>query len=166
MSIYYDERNKEIMRSGDGMQKIVQLVRSHNAPRWRPGEHSIEEVNRPDIITIVIDEEEARFELRRPLHMKVNGATYRLDSAIVRDVTGAHFSCLLTISGKYFAFDGESFSKLSHFNWPHVMNKNQNWSFEGSKWGDDDATHVRKKGSQIIWNFSNSYQELFYYRVQ
>ena len=53
-------------------------------------------------------------------------------------------------------FDGESFSRISKMNWKHLINKNQEWTFEGSVW---QGTKI-----QIKWNFRNGYQLLFYYR--
>ena len=83
--------------------------------------------------------------------------TYKLDSAVVRDTKKRHFCSVLEIGGKECGFDGASFRKLSAFKWKKFLNANKNWTFEGSTWtGTTD---------DILWNFKNGYQILFYYRV-
>ena len=85
------------------------------------------------------------------------GVKYKLDSSVIRDTTKKHFCALLEIGGKQCGFDGASFRKLSEFNWKELINSNKNWTFEGSTWeGTKD---------DILWNFKNGYQILFYYRV-
>jgi hypothetical protein len=84
------------------------------------------------------------------------GSKYVLDSAVIRDTEAVHFCSTLTCSGKGMGFDGESFSRIADFDWKPLINKNEDWSFDGSVWqGTKD---------QIRWNFRNGYQLLFYYR--
>lgn len=85
-----------------------------------------------------------------------NKAIFKLDSVIIRDTEKTHFCSLLTINKKEFGFDGVSYRRLSKFKWNHLLNKNQDWSFEGSFW-----KNTRK---HIKWNFKNGYQLLIYYR--
>ena len=89
----------------------------------------------------------------------VNGEniTYKLDSAVVRDTKKKHFCCVLEIGGKQCGFDGASFRKLSEFNWKPLLNSDKDWTFEGSTWGGTTK--------DILWNFKNGYQILFYYRI-
>ena len=54
------------------------------------------------------------------------------------------------------AFDGESFRRIKQMKWKDIINKNQEWTFDGSVW--EGTTQ------QIKWNFRNGYQMLFYYR--
>ena len=88
----------------------------------------------------------------------INGKNvkYKLDSCVVRDTTKKHFCAVLEIGDKQCGFDGASFRKLSEFNWKRLINSNENWTFEGSTW--DGTTN------NILWNFKNGYQILFYYR--
>jgi len=81
---------------------------------------------------------------------------YVLDSAVVRDTEAIHFCSTLTCGGKGMGFDGGSFSRIADFDWKPLINKNEDWSFDGSVW---DGTK-----DQIRWNFRNGYQLLFYYR--
>lgn len=81
---------------------------------------------------------------------------YVLDSAVIRDTEAVHFCSTLTCGSKGMGFDGESFSRVADFDWKPLINKDNEWTFEGSVW---EGT---KK--QIKWNFRNGYQLLFYYR--
>lgn len=94
----------------------------------------------------------------RPLKMiTYKGYEYILDSVVIRDTTGNHFASCLTCNGKEKGFDGASFSRLSDFSWKQYINTDKDWTFEGSNWND-------KKDDNILWNFRNGYQLLFYYR--
>ena len=86
----------------------------------------------------------------------LKNSKYILDSAVIRDTDALHFCSTLTCGGKGMGFDGESFSRVGYFDWKPLINKNHEWTFEGSVW----------KGTkkQIKWNFRNGYQLLFYYR--
>lgn len=81
---------------------------------------------------------------------------YVLDSAVIRDTEAIHFCSTLTCGGKGMGFDGESFSRVADLDWKPLINKDKEWTFDGSVW---EGT---KK--QIKWNFRNGYQLLFYYR--
>ena len=83
---------------------------------------------------------------------------YMLDSAAIIDTKGRHFCCLITYDKKQYGFDGASFKRLNPFNWISWINKNKEWTFEGSNFNDDPADPIK-------WNFMNGYVELFYYRV-
>ena len=87
----------------------------------------------------------------------LKGSKYVLDSAVVRDTEAVHFCSTLTCSGKGMGFDGESFSRVADLDWKPLINKDKEWTFEGSVW------QGTKK--QIKWNFRNGYQLLFYYRT-
>ena len=54
---------------------------------------------------------------------------YKLDSAVLRDTTKVHFSAYITCNGKPFGFDGESFARMTPFNWQKKMNKDTKWRF-------------------------------------
>ena len=76
--------------------------------------------------------------------------TYALDSVLIRDTSTRHFCCLITCNGKDLGFDGESYHRMSPFEWRKLINENKSWTFEGSN---------------VDWNFRNGYQKLYYYRV-
>ena len=78
------------------------------------------------------------------------GIKYELDSVLVRNTSARHFCCVLTCGGKEYGFDGESFHRMSLFDWKNLINKDKDWTF---------------KGSSLTWNFRNGYQQLYYYRV-
>ena len=80
---------------------------------------------------------------------------YVLDSAIVRNNKKHHFCTVLTCNGEEYGYDGVSFAKLSPFKWRKNLNKNKNWTFEGSTSGRQ----------RMLWNFEKGYSLLFYYRV-
>ena len=86
-----------------------------------------------------------------------DGRKFALDSAIVRDTQNKHFCCVMTYDKKECGFDGVSFRRLSSFSWKQYLNKNQEWTFEGSNWSDSSGS--------IKWNFKNGYQILFYYKI-
>ena len=79
-------------------------------------------------------------------------ATYKLDSAILRDISERHFSAYLTINGKDYGFDGESFSRIEPFQWKNKLNTNTRWRFA--------------EQNNIFFNFTKGYQILIYYRVK
>lgn len=76
---------------------------------------------------------------------------YELDSILIRDKSARHFACVIMCGGVECGFDGESFHRMSKFNWKKLINKDQNFTFEGSN---------------VYWNFMNGYQELNYYRIK
>ena len=115
----------------------------------------------PDVLAIeILDEVSKKYDKSKELvYTNIDGlnVTYKLDSSVVRDTKKRHFCCVLEIGGKECGFDGASFRKLSTFKWKKFLNANKNWTFEGSTW--DGTTE------DILWNFKNGYQILFYYRV-
>lgn len=83
---------------------------------------------------------------------------YELDSAALIDTIGRHFCCLITYDKQEYGFDGASFKRLNPFKWKHLINNNQDWTFEGSIFDHNPKT-------PILWNFKNGFVQLFYYRV-
>ena len=115
----------------------------------------------PDITVLEIWDEDAIGIIHDSIQLKSNKAasahTYKLDSAIVRDVDQQHFCALLTCGGKPYGFDGSSFSRIGPLNWkPFLQHRSKTWTFEGSIFGS---------GKQIEWSFSKAYALLFYYRI-
>jgi hypothetical protein len=76
---------------------------------------------------------------------------YILDSAVLRDTKKEHFSAYITCNGNPFGFDGESFARMTPFDWKKKMNKNTKWRFADKY--------------QTYFNFQRGYYMLFYYRV-
>ena len=56
-------------------------------------------------------------------------AKYKLDAAILRDVNQVHFTAYITINGKEYGFDGESFSRIEPFQWKKRLYTNTQWRF-------------------------------------
>lgn len=85
--------------------------------------------------------------------VKKNGETYTyvLDSAVLRDTKKQHFSAYITCNGNSFAFDGESFARMTPFEWKKKMNKNIKWRFA--------------EQYETYFNFQQAYFMLFYYRI-
>ena len=108
----------------------------------------------PDIaiVTLVdyLDGAQASDFTNKPQKVNYNGATYELDSAIVRDISKNHFCCGITCNKTEMVFDGSAFSKLTGKQWKSFINKNHNWSPPGSK---------------NTWNFMQGYSMLLYYRI-
>ena len=77
--------------------------------------------------------------------------TYILDSAILRDTQKEHFSAYITCNGKPFGFDGESFARMTPFDWKKKMNKDTKWRFANQH--------------KTYFNFQRGYYMLFYYRI-
>ena len=103
-----------------------------------------------------IDEIASEFN-KKPVSFTVNNGKYKIDSAVVRDVSKQHFCATITCEGKEMGYDGMSFHRLVSLDWKEKMNSNINWQFEGTK--DYD-------GTPLEWNFMKSYQLLIYYRIQ
>ena len=85
-------------------------------------------------------------------------AKYALDSMVVRDTQQRHFCALLTCGGDGYGFDGESYARMTKFNWREkALRKGRAWTFEGSKWSGSNE--------QIVWKLKKSYSIALYYRV-
>jgi hypothetical protein len=85
-----------------------------------------------------------------------DGTKYKLDSVIIRNTKGHHFSSLLTCENKEYGYDGMSFHRLVPLSWKKNLNKDLVWRFEGSTDANDKL---------LEWNFRSGYQMLVYYRV-
>jgi hypothetical protein len=110
----------------------------------------------PDVIVLEFFDNESKTTLNKPTHFLIEDKKYKLDSCVIRDQDGNHFSSMLTCEKKEMAYDGMSFHRLVNMEWKKRINTNYSWQFEGSKDADDKA---------IEWNFLNGYQMLIYYRV-
>ena len=110
----------------------------------------------PEVLIIEIIDDDAKTIQNRPLEFTMSdndsssSISYRLDAAILRDISRQHFCSLLTCNSQQYSFDGASYSRLTEYKWKDVLNRPTKWGFEG---------HPLK------WSFLKSYQMLFYYRV-
>ena len=93
------------------------------------------------------------WEIKNTIEIVDNGEkyTYQLDSAVLRDTKEKHFSAYITCNKKQFAFDGESFARLTPFKWKTKLNKDTQWRFA--------------EQYETYFNFQKGYVMLFYYRV-
>ena len=108
----------------------------------------------PEIILVEIIDRDAVNITNRPSTFNIvkfgKKHTYKLDAAIVRDISQQHFCSVLTCNDNGYSFDGASFSRLSPYNWRDSLNREIKWGFEG---------HTLK------WSFMKGYQMLFYYKI-
>ena len=111
------------------------------------------------IIVEIMDEKDDKTQTNiteKPLNIEYpDGRKYVLDSVSIRDITRNHMCSLITYDKKECGFDGGSYKRLSEYKWKELINKDEDWTFEGSVWEDT--------GTPIIWNFKNGYQILYYY---
>ncbi len=110
----------------------------------------------PHIIVLEFFDAESKTTTNKPTKFKLGNAKYQLDSAVIRDKNGNHFSSLLTCEKKEMAYDGMSFHRLVNMEWKNRINTNYSWRFDGSTDAEDKP---------IEWNFLSAYQMLIYYRI-
>jgi hypothetical protein len=111
-----------------------------------------------DIYAVEFMDDQSKQFSQRPLSFSLHGSKYVLDSAIIRDVAMYHFCAVITCGGVEYGYDGASITRLNKFSWKKYINKDKEWTFEGSNFNENRKT-------PILWNFRSSYQILFYYRV-
>jgi hypothetical protein len=111
----------------------------------------------PHIIVLEIYDESANVFNKKPISFTVNNGKYKIDSAVVRDISKQHFCAAITCEDNEMGYDGMSFHRMVPLEWKQKMNNNINWQFEGTR--DYD-------GKPLEWNFMKSYQMLIYYRVK
>lgn len=109
----------------------------------------------PDLYVMEYDDS---LQMKIPAKFKAGKYTYKLDASVVMDTQGEHFCSTLTCGGKEMGFDGGSFSRLESFKWKSMLNKNKDWTFEGSIFDHDEK-------DKVWWNYHKSYKILFYYRT-
>ena len=157
--LIYDKAGGNPLRFYQGIieylgNKSIKLLEIYNEDI--PDINNIIDSNIPDIIILNIDDFESNLIKDKQLTLKVHGYKYVLDSVIIRDTMKNHFCSVITCNGIEYGFDGASLSRMSKFSWKNLLNKNNNWEFEGS---------LQYDNSPITWNFMNGYQYLFYYRA-
>mgnify|MGYP001484467363 CR=1 FL=1 len=113
-----------------------------------------------DIIILEDFESESNYKLEYTFTKENQIYKYKLDSIILTNKkhfdenSNSHFVCVLTINNKEYKFDGSSYSKLSHFNWKPLINKNKDWTFK------ENPNYYPEK-----YNFIKGYKLMFYYRI-
>ena len=113
---------------------------------------------KPHLIILEFFDDESKVVTNKATKFALpNGANYKLDSCIIRNTKGHHFSSLLTCEKKEYGYDGMSFHRLVPLSWKKNLNKDFVWKFEGSTDNDDEL---------LEWNFRSGYQMLVYYRIQ
>lgn len=110
----------------------------------------------PHIVILEVFHHNAKSFDRKPISFTINDVKYRIDSAVVMDVSKRHFCSTLTCEGRDYSYDGYSFHKLEPLEWKNKLNTDFTWYFEETN---------KYAGKNIIWNFTKSYQMLMYYRV-
>ena len=96
----------------------------------------------------------------KPL-LTIDGVSYKLDSAVLRDNSSEHFSCYITCGDKEKWFDGAGLRRMTNYRWKHLITTNK--SVDDSKYtGGVDITGY----NSMEWNFVYEYCSFFYYRVK
>ena len=109
----------------------------------------------PHLIIYEYGDEESKNRIAKLQFKHKSGHTYRLENAILRDMSESHFACFLTCNKKDWVFDGFSYSRMERVNWKHgLLNDNMVFVFDNYSISD-----VMK------FNFKQGYQILFYYRI-
>jgi len=123
-----------------------------NTARWRL---CSERRGIPSVLFIGIFENEAKLKKKRKIKIKTmdTDVEYTLDAAVLRDLKQVHFSAYVTINGKDYGFDGESYSRLTKFQWKNKLNKDMQWNFA-------------EQYPDTLFNFTKGYQLLMYYRTK
>jgi hypothetical protein len=146
--------------------KSLQMIYVHNAnTRWK--EQILEQARKmshlPHVIIIEIFSDNSDIKNKgeervqnKAISFDLNGHTYALDSAVIRDTSKQHFCATLTCEKREMAYDGMSFHRLVSMDWKKHINSDFKWQFLGS-------TDNNRKN--LTWNFVNGYQLLVYYRV-
>ena len=110
-----------------------------------------------------------------PLTLKYTGHTYKLDSAIVRDIGKKHFAAFITLNKKQYGFDGNQYSRLQQMNWKDMLNDTDKyivWDVDGETPQEEiENTHALPDFDEMwrlstYFSFQEGYQQLFYYRVE
>lgn len=137
---------------------MLMMLRDVNKDWKKKLETTMKQVSHlPHIVVLEIFDANAASFNSKPISFTINNAKYKLDSAIVRDKSKSHFCATLTVEKKQMAYDGLSFHRLELMEWKNKLNnKNFDWKFEGSTTYD---------GKPLVWNFTDCYQMLIYYRV-
>jgi hypothetical protein len=119
--------------------------------------HKPKDTYKPHLIILEFFDNESKVVTNKPTKFALpNGTKYKLDSCIIRNTKGHHFSSLLTCEKKEYGYDGMSFHRLVPLSWKKHLNEDFAWQFEGSTDADDKP---------LEWNFRSGYQMLVYYRI-
>ena len=111
----------------------------------------------PHFIILEFFEDEAWRVRDKPTIIQIEEAVYSIDSSVIREASGRHFSATLTCEEKEFGFDGLSFHRIVPLQWKKRLNEDYSCNFSGSE--DFDKT-------PLDWNFCKCYQMLLYYRIK
>ena len=113
----------------------------------------------PDIIILEDFESGTHYDKSYTLTKNNSRYKYMLDAIIItnkghiKPQANSHFVSVLTINGREYKFDGDSYSKLSSYKWKNMINTNKDWKFV-----ENPNYHEEK------YNFTKGYKILFYYR--
>lgn len=115
--------------------------------------------NIPEIIILNDFESKSIYETNYKILINDIKYHYVLDSIILTNKghfdpkKNSHFVCVLTINNEEYKFDGDSYNKLTKFNWKKMINENKDWTFS------ENPNYYPEK-----YNFTKGYKILFYYR--
>ena len=138
-----------IMKYLNNKDLNIQVVECNTSAAENLITRIIKATNKSDPEIIILEILDNAKIIDRQDSITINNIEYVLDAAVIRDTGREHVASVLMCNGVEFAFDGASYKRLSEFKWKHLINKNQDWGFEGHS---------------LKWNFTNCYQQLYYYR--
>jgi hypothetical protein len=100
---------------------------------------------------MIIIQSDEKNKKKTPLQFSIGKKVYKLDSVILRDTRGAHFSSYLHLNKKSYYFDGENEPTIVPFNWKGYLNTNKYWK----------TSKLNTK-----FNFQKGYGLYIYYRTK
>ena len=103
-------------------------------------------INIPNVIVVqIFNNKDIKKRMKEKFTFNNEKISYLLDSTVIMDIEKKHFCSTLTCNKEYYGFAGESDDRINKFDWPKLLNKDENWTFKGSKWEGENKN--------IYWNF-------------
>lgn len=151
---FYDDLITYLGGKSTNSPKMITLKNDIDVKNFFEGNMSWK--SHPDIIVVQITDLDinnralSKKYKNKPLQISnETGITYNLDSVVIRNTEGNHFSACICCNKKEYVYDGAVLSKLVSMNWSKLYNKNKLWKIQDSL---------------SSWNFMNGYFLAFYYR--
>ena len=153
---FYDDLITYLGGKSTNSPKMITLKNDIDVKNFFDGNMSWK--SQPDIIVVQITDLDinnralSKKYKNKPLQISnETGITYKLDSVVIRNINGNHFSACVRCNKKEFVYDGAVLSQLVSMNWSKLYNKNKLWNIQDSL---------------STWNFMNGYFLAFYYRIK
>ena len=105
-----------------------------------------------DVLYMEISEKHSKQIDNKTISLKTKENIYEIDSILLRDITGNHFCCLITLNDKEYMYDGAEEPSIVRLNWKNNDFLNTNKTFKMNE-------------TSSLWNMRKGYQVLNYYQV-